>query len=98
MNPEAFRAWRLRLGLTQPQAAEALGRSISMLKLYESRRKPVPQVVRLAMYAVERGLLDYDGSGMVTLAPLDHPVRSRRPPSPSSVRPSAPPEAAPEST
>jgi len=48
MTARSLRAWRLRLGLTQPQMAAALGISRSTWIRYE--HGPAPAWVYLAMY------------------------------------------------
>lgn len=65
MEPEHFRAWRKRLGLTQQAAADALGVSLSSVTLYEGTWTPstgrsgeIPKTIRLAMAAIEAGLAD----------------------------------------
>jgi transcriptional regulator with XRE-family HTH domain len=54
MTPEEFRAWRKRLGLTQAQAAEALGRSRDWVAAAETGRRPIDHTVELACWAIER--------------------------------------------
>ncbi len=69
MSPADFRAWRAALGLTQAQAAAALGVSVSMVKNYESgflRRRDahtgelieveIPRAIALACAAIKAGL------------------------------------------
>lgn len=53
MSPADFLAWRRRLGLTQHQAAEALGMSRAMIANYEGEKYPIPRVVELACEALE---------------------------------------------
>jgi DNA-binding transcriptional regulator YiaG len=54
MTPTDVRAWRQRLGLTQAQAAEALGVSTRAIQAYEGGDyEPGKPVVRL-MEAIER--------------------------------------------
>lgn len=55
MTAAELKSWRKGLGLTQPQAAEALGISLSMLCNYEKgidrqtkRPAPIPRTVALA--------------------------------------------------
>ncbi len=69
MRPDDFRAWRERMLLSQPAAAEALGISRSAVQMYElgcrkdDRDRPVliPKPVRLACAALERGIIEYTG-------------------------------------
>jgi transcriptional regulator with XRE-family HTH domain len=68
MTPAAFRAWRRRLGLTQAEAAAALGLGRRLVQYYElgvraGRPAPVPRTVRLACAALALGIADWDGEG-----------------------------------
>ena len=70
MTPEKFRVWRKSLGLKQHDAAEKLGLKKRMIQYYETGErdgKPVdiPLTVRLACYALSRGVEDFDGVDMV---------------------------------
>jgi transcriptional regulator with XRE-family HTH domain len=63
MTPQSFRAWRKGLGMSQREAAEALGISMSSVQLYErgSRREDgrpveIPKTVALACSAVSHRL------------------------------------------
>lgn len=56
MTPEEFKAWRKRLGLTQGQAAEALGLSLRAIQYYERGEREITKTVALACAAVEAGL------------------------------------------
>lgn len=63
MSPEQFKAWRLGLGLTQSEAAEALGLSKASIANYEAGRRredgrpvEIPKTVALACAAVKAGL------------------------------------------
>lgn len=60
MTPDDLRAWRKRLGLSQVQAATALGLSVSRIIDYErgttrgrENAAPIPRVVELACAAIE---------------------------------------------
>ena len=67
MTPAAFRNWRSRLGITQVEAATLLGRSLRSIQAYEAGfeiaglPRPIPKEIRLAMWAIEQGTLDWDG-------------------------------------
>ena len=52
MDKDEFRDWRKRLGMTQIQAANALGMSRRSIIDYE-HGQPIPRVVELASQAVE---------------------------------------------
>ena len=54
MTPQAFRAARADLGLTQKQLANKIGYTWQMISLYENGHQPVPKVVRLALQALSR--------------------------------------------
>ncbi|MEM6711302.1 MAG: helix-turn-helix transcriptional regulator [Pseudomonadota bacterium] len=66
MEAEAFKEWRKRLGLKQKDAAELLGLKKRMIQYYETGTRSgndvaIPKSIRLACYALEAGILDYDG-------------------------------------
>jgi transcriptional regulator with XRE-family HTH domain len=48
MTPEEFRAWRIGLGLSQHEAAAALGRSHSAVQKWEGGVEPIDRAVMLA--------------------------------------------------
>lgn len=48
------RAWRDRMGWTQREAAEQLGVSLSMYRLYEYGEYAPPRPVELAMAALQQ--------------------------------------------
>ncbi len=67
MTPAQARAWRKRLGFTQATAAAAVGITLRMWQYYEAggrtdppRPVTIPKTMRLAMAAVEAGLVDPD--------------------------------------
>jgi transcriptional regulator with XRE-family HTH domain len=47
MQPEELRAAREEMGLTQPEAADRYGLSLSGYKKYELGRTPIPGPVRI---------------------------------------------------
>lgn len=53
-HPDAVRAWRARLGLTQAQAGAAIGVSRERMNIYEANGAPL--TAALAMAAVEANL------------------------------------------
>lgn len=66
MSAGAFRDWRKRLGLRQKEAADLLGLKKRMIQYYETGSRDgkdvtIPKSVRLACYALEIGVGDYDG-------------------------------------
>lgn len=67
MTPESFRHWRKSLGLRQKDAAERLGLKKRMIQYYESGGRDgklveIPRAVRLACWALSRGVEDFDGT------------------------------------
>ena len=68
MTPRKFKRWRKRLKLSQKEAAEALGLKPRMIQYYEKGERngetvKIPKTVRLACYAIDQGVDDYDGGG-----------------------------------
>ena len=70
MIHKQFRAWRERLGLTQQNAAAALGLHMNAVEFYEGTWTPslgfkshIPKIVRLAMAAIEANVPDPDTLG-----------------------------------
>lgn len=67
MTPSAFKNWRLRNDLTQRGAAELLGRTERQIRYYEAgidqrgNEAKVPRAIRLACWAIEQGIEDWDG-------------------------------------
>jgi len=66
MLPEDFKAWRKSLGLSQKEAAEALGLRRRIVQYYEKgvrdgSRIDIPKTVRLACFAISHGCKDYGG-------------------------------------
>lgn len=51
-DAQAFKEWRKQMEFTQFQAAEALGYSRDMVKLWEMSKNSVPLAVKLAMSAI----------------------------------------------
>ncbi|MBV6658481.1 MAG: helix-turn-helix transcriptional regulator [Devosiaceae bacterium] len=75
MSSAAFRDWRKRLGLKQKDAADLLGLKKRMIQYYETGQRSgkdvsIPKSVRLACYAVERGVGDYDGTQVTESTPM----------------------------
>jgi len=66
MGPKEFRHWRKSLGLKQKEAAAMLGLKKRMIQYYEKGERDgkeinIPKYVRLACYAVGKGIHDFDG-------------------------------------
>ena len=66
MTPGDFKVWRKSLGLSQRQAAEALGLKNRIVQYYEKGERDgdkvkIPKHVRLACYALSLGVDDYHG-------------------------------------
>ncbi|MEM6536956.1 MAG: helix-turn-helix transcriptional regulator [Pseudomonadota bacterium] len=66
MEPHDFRKWRKHLGLSQKDAANALGLKRRMIQYYEKGEREgekvrIPLSVRLACYAISEGIEDYNG-------------------------------------
>ncbi|MGV6801653.1 MAG: helix-turn-helix domain-containing protein [bacterium] len=66
MEPADFKKWRKSLGLSQKEAAHALGLKRRMIQYYEKGERDgeavkIPLTVRLACYAVAQGVADYRG-------------------------------------
>lgn len=71
MSPKQFRKWRKSLGFGQKEAAEKLGLNKRMIQYYEKgerdgKKVEVPRYIRLACYAVEKGIRDFDGEVTAT--------------------------------
>ncbi|MEX0801331.1 MAG: hypothetical protein WD379_08950 [Dehalococcoidia bacterium] len=49
MTGNEFREWRVKHGLTQPQAGLLLGRTKVTIIQWEHGRRPIPKVVELAV-------------------------------------------------
>lgn len=67
MSPSAFKHWRKHLGLSQKEAAEALGLKRRVVQYYEKGERDgdpvaIPRTVRLACWALLNGINDYAGA------------------------------------
>ena len=51
---EDFRRWRLRLDITQAEAASLLGRSKRQVEAYERGEQDIPIAIELATIELER--------------------------------------------
>jgi len=66
MDPKDFKRWRKSLGLSQKDAAKALGLRPRIIQYYEKGERDgdkvkVPRSIRLACYALTQGVTDYHG-------------------------------------
>ena len=66
MKPADFKKWRKSLGLSQKEAAHALGLKRRIIQYYEKGERngekvEIPRSVRLACYALTSGIGDYQG-------------------------------------
>ncbi len=66
MSYNEFRKWRKRLKLSQKDAARILGLKPRIIQYYEKGERDgksvaIPLSVRLACYAIDQGVSDYDG-------------------------------------
>lgn len=66
MTPHEFKAWRKSLGMSQKAAADALGLKNRIVQYYEKGERDgdevrIPKYIRLACFAVTRGIEDYHG-------------------------------------
>lgn len=66
MNGKKFKKWRKARKLSQKDLAELLGLKPRMIQYYEKGEREgksvkIPKSVRLACYALDLGVVDYDG-------------------------------------
>ncbi len=66
MRGQDFKKWRRSLGLSQKDAADALGLKRRVVQYYEKgergdKKVKIPKTVRLACYALAAGVRDYQG-------------------------------------
>ncbi len=66
MRPSEFRRWRKSLKLSQKEAAHALGLKRRVVQYYEKGERDgelvkIPKTVRLACFAIAKGVEDYHG-------------------------------------
>lgn len=74
MDGEAFRHWRKRHKMSQKDAAKALGLKPRIIQYYEKGERDgkaveIPLSVRLACYAIESGIGDFDGTDSTKFKP-----------------------------
>lgn len=66
MDEKEFKRWRKSLGMSQKDAAKALGLKPRIIQYYEKGERDgekvkVPRSIRLACYALAQGVTDYSG-------------------------------------
>lgn len=66
MNGRQFKKWRKVRKLSQKKVAELLGLKPRMIQYYEKGEREgksvkIPKSVRLACFAIDEGVVDYDG-------------------------------------
>ncbi len=66
MEAKDFKRWRKSLGMSQKDAAKALGLKPRIIQYYEKGERDgesvkVPRSIRLACYALAHGITDYHG-------------------------------------
>lgn len=66
MNGKQFRKWRKARKLSQKRTAELLGLKPRMIQYYEKGERDgksvqIPKAVRLACFALDEGVVDFDG-------------------------------------
>jgi transcriptional regulator with XRE-family HTH domain len=69
MNGKQFKKWRKARKLSQKKAAELLGLKPRMIQYYEKGERDgksvaIPKSVRLACYALDDGVVDFDGESV----------------------------------
>ncbi len=72
MQPKQFRQWRKSMDLKQKEAAELLGLNKRMIQYYEKGERDgkavqIPKYIRLACYALEKRVKDFDGEKVTQL-------------------------------
>ncbi|MGF1561293.1 MAG: helix-turn-helix domain-containing protein [Geminicoccaceae bacterium] len=83
MGPKTFKIWRKQLGLSQKQTAEALGLKNRIVQYYEKgerdgKKVDIPKTVRLACFALQHGVGDYDGETPTPFLLEDKKERKKR--------------------
>lgn len=74
MDGEAFRHWRKRHKMSQKDAAKALGLKPRIIQYYEKGERDgkdveIPLSVRLACFAIESGVGDFNGADSTKFKP-----------------------------
>ncbi len=90
MSPVQFKTWRKSLGLKQKEAAEKLGLKKRMIQYYETGRREghkveIPKAIRLACFALQSGVEDFDGAAVVSPDPNATDREPRKTPSALAV-------------
>jgi transcriptional regulator with XRE-family HTH domain len=84
MRSQDFKRWRKSLDLSQKEAAEALGLKRRVVQYYEKGERngeevKIPKYVRLACFALARGVEDYGGPADAAEDAKKKPKRSPAP-------------------
>ena len=66
MDEKEFKRWRKSLGMSQKDAAKALGLKPRIIQYYEKGERDgekvkVPRSIRLECYSLAQGITDYNG-------------------------------------
>lgn len=82
MEPEDFKRWRKSLGLSQKDAAHALGLKRRVVQYYEKGERDgkdleIPRYIRLACAALTAGVRDFHGPG-ADVGAKDAPKKIRK--------------------
>lgn len=83
MKSVDFKRWRKNLGFSQKDAAHALGIKRRVIQYYEKgerdgKKVDIPLYIRLACYALQEGVTDFEGTSVET-SPEPVPLHSERP-------------------
>ena len=67
MKPADFKRWRKAMGISQKDAAHALGIKRRVVQYYEKgerdgKKVDIPLYIALACYALQQGVTGYDGT------------------------------------
>ncbi len=82
MKPADFKRWRKTLGISQKDAAHALGIKRRVVQYYEKgerdgKKVDIPLYIRLACFAVQAGITDFDGTTGKTVSQTIKPAKAR---------------------
>jgi transcriptional regulator with XRE-family HTH domain len=82
MTSDQFREWRQSFNLKQKDAATLLGLKKRMIQYYEKGEREgkdvvIPRSVRLACYALSKGIVDFDGTTELSGDIMDYIVEPK---------------------